>query len=171
MLLARGSHSMRFAGGLDADDVRLQAYETPGGGALRNSLRRGLSNSMIPAFMLVFSVGALVQFFVSYCRSILATYAKLEVSVRTREIAGIESERISSGEFGRLLGLLRLARSPADDRMELLTVRLYYSVLQVVGSLGTLFTSTAREWSENEKARCAYFAAVALDRRIAVLAQ
>lgn len=126
---------------------------------------------MISAFMLTFSAGALVQFFLSYCRSILATYAKLEVSVRTREIAGIESERIPSGEFGRLLGLLRLARDRGDDRMELLTVRLYYSIVRVVGSLGTLFTSTAREWCENEKARCAYFAAVALDRRIAALTQ
>ncbi|HEV2297609.1 MAG TPA: hypothetical protein VGR72_03730 [Candidatus Acidoferrales bacterium] len=121
--------------------------------------------------MLTFSAGALVQFFLSYCRSILAAYAKLEVSVRTREIAGIESERIPSGEFGRLLGLLRLARNPGDDRMELLTVRLYYSIVRVVGSLGTFFTSTAREWCENEKARCAYFAAVALDRRIAALTQ
>jgi hypothetical protein len=126
---------------------------------------------MIPFLMLFFSAGALVHFFVSYCRSILATYAKMELSVATCEIAGIEPERIPSGEFGRLLGLLRLARDPGDDRMELLTVRLYYSVVRIVGAIGAPFVSAAREWSEREGGRCAYFAAVALDRRIASVAR
>lgn len=124
---------------------------------------------MIPIFVLLFSAVALVQFFVSYSRSILATYATVELSATTREVAGIESERITGGEFGRLLGLLRLARNPGDDGMELLTVRMYYSAVRILGAIAAPFNAAARIWSENEGARCAYFAAVALDRRIAAL--
>lgn len=126
---------------------------------------------MTTAFMLMFSAGALVQFFLSYCRSILATYAKVEVSSRTREVACIESERIPSSDFSRLLALLRLARDPGDDGLELFTVKLYYSLVQAAGALGQLFTSAAGAWSENEGSRCAYFAAVALDRRIASVSE
>jgi hypothetical protein len=122
---------------------------------------------MISIFILLFSAAALVQFFASYCRSILAAYAKLELSVATREIAGLGSDRIPSGEFGRLLGLVRLAPDPGDDRMELRTVRLYYWVVRLIGVLSARFVSAAKEWSECEGARCSYFAAVALDRRIA----
>lgn len=122
---------------------------------------------MITSLMLLFSAGVLVQFFVSYCRSILTTYAKVEVSARTREVAGIESERIPGAEFSRLLGLLRLAYDPGDDRVELFTIRMYYLLVRIVGKPGQLFTSAASSWSENEGSRCAYFAAVALDRRIA----
>jgi hypothetical protein len=142
-------------------------YKTSGGGSPRDASCGGLSNPMIPFFMLLFSAAALIQFFVSYCRSILATYAKMELSVATREVAGIESDRIPSGEFGRLLGILRLARDPGDDRMELLTVRLYYSFVRLLGVLGVPFVTAAKDWSEREGGRCAYFAAVALDRRIA----
>lgn len=124
---------------------------------------------MIPVFMLLFSAAALVQFFVSYCRSILVTYAKVELSPSTLEVAGIQSDRIPSSEFGRLLGLLRLAEDPGDDRMELRAVRLYYSVVRMIGALGAPFVSAAREWAEREGGRCAFFAAVALDRRIAVV--
>lgn len=125
---------------------------------------------MIAAFMLIFSAAALVQFFLSYCRSILATYAKVELSAQTREVACLASDRIPSGDFARLLGLLRLAQGPGDDRMELLTIRIYYSIVRIIGAVAAPFTSVARSWSENEGARCAYFAAVALDRRIATFA-
>lgn len=124
---------------------------------------------MISALMMIFSAGALVQFFMSYCHSILATYAKVELSPRTCEVAGIDSERIPGSEFSRLLGLLRLARDPGDDRMELLTVRIYYSIVQIIGALASRITSGAKAWSEREGSRCAYFAAVSLDRRIAGL--
>lgn len=126
---------------------------------------------MITALMLSFSAGALLQFFVSYCRTILATYSKVEVSAKTREIAGIESARISGAEFSRLLGLLRLAQDTGDDGVELFTVRLYYALVKAIGRLGQLFTPAAGDWSEREGSRCAYFAAVALDRRITSVSQ
>jgi hypothetical protein len=50
---------------------------------------------MIPAFMLMFSGAALVQFFMSYCRSILLTYAQIELSAATRELIGIQSPEIA----------------------------------------------------------------------------
>jgi hypothetical protein len=124
---------------------------------------------MMPAFMLMFSAATLIQFFMSYCRSILATYAKVELSAETREIADIAAERIHGGEFARLLGLVHLAPDPGDDRMELRVVRLYYSLVRFVGTAMAPFTSAVRDWSDREGSRCAYFAAVALDRRIASL--
>lgn len=126
---------------------------------------------MMGAFILLFSAGALAQFFVSYCRSILATYAKVELSPAALEVAGIAQDQIHGGEFARLLGLVRLAPDPGDDRMELRTVRLYYSLVRLAGFVTSPFVSAVRDWSERETARCAYFAAVALDRRIASVTQ
>jgi hypothetical protein len=122
---------------------------------------------MMASFILLFSAGALAQFFVSYCRSILVTYSKVELSPEALEVAGITLDQIHGGEFARLLGLVRIAPDPGDDRMELRTVKLYYSLVRLAGFALSPFVSAVRDWSERESARCAYFVAVALDRRIA----
>jgi hypothetical protein len=39
---------------------------------------------MIAALIVVISLAALLQFFISYCRSLLATYGKVELSEQVR---------------------------------------------------------------------------------------
>ncbi len=124
---------------------------------------------MIPAFMLMFSCAALMQFFMSYCRSILLTYAQVELSAATRDLIGIQSPEIAGAQFHRLLGLVRLAPSPGDDKWDLRVVSVYYQTIRFAGFLAAPLGSVARKWAEQQSNLCAYFAAAALERRVAAV--
>lgn len=58
---------------------------------------------MIAALIAIISLSALLQFFVSYCRSVIAASSKVELSEQVREVAGIQSQPPSGEEFRRLL--------------------------------------------------------------------
>jgi hypothetical protein len=124
---------------------------------------------MIAAFMLMFSCAALVQFFMSYCRSILASYAQVELSSETRAIIGLQSPEIAGAQFHRLLGLVRLAPDPGDDKWDLRVVSVYYRAVRLAGLLSGPLGSIARSWVERQSGLCAYFAAAALERRVAAV--
>jgi hypothetical protein len=124
---------------------------------------------MIPALMLMFSCAALGQFFMSYCRSLLTTYAQVELSAATRNLIGIQSQEIAGAQFRRLLGLVHLAPNLDDDKWELRVVSTYYRAMRLAGFLTKPFGAVASKWVEHQTGLCAYFAAAALDRRIAAV--
>lgn len=125
---------------------------------------------MIPALMIVFSCAALGQFFMSYCRSLLLAYSQVELSAATRELIGIQPPEISGAQFHRLVGLIRLAPNPGNDKWELRAVSAYYRSVRLAGFLAKPFGSVARKWVEHQSSLCAYFAAASLDRRVAAVA-
>jgi len=121
---------------------------------------------MIAAAILVLSLAALLQFFISYCRSLVAAAAIQPLSAETREVAGL-SNSARSEDFARLLQLLELCPERPHDRNEIRAVRNYFRLLSALRwSLARLLPSL-RPWMEAQRAQCAYFAAVTLDRRIA----
>lgn len=122
---------------------------------------------MIASLVFVLSVSALLQFFVSYCRSVIAACGKLELSEQVREISGIENRRLRSDEFARLLQLLRLCPEPGNDQFNIGAVRSYYGLLSLLRAMVQRLAPALASWVEYERQGCAYFAAVALDRRIA----
>jgi len=122
---------------------------------------------MIASLILVVSIAALLQFFISYCRAILAAYRKVEISAETREVTGIENAHVDGSEFQRLLQLVRLCPEAGDDGLEIRAVRTYYAILNAVRMFFRPVAPAVGSWVEQERASCAYFAAVALDRRIA----
>lgn len=119
--------------------------------------------------MLTFSCAALIQFFMSYCRSLLLSYADVELSAATHELMGIHSAQVTGSDFYRLLGLARLAPNPADDNWEIRVVSAYYRVVRCAGLLSKPIGSAAQNWVERQSNLCAYFAAAALDRRVAAV--
>ncbi|MGA7626487.1 MAG: hypothetical protein WCA38_09900 [Candidatus Acidiferrales bacterium] len=121
---------------------------------------------MIAALICVISVAAFLQFFVSYCRSILASSRKFELSDRVREVTGIASHGLAGDDFKRLLQLVRLCPERGDDRSEIRAVGAYYSLLAILNFIARSVTPALAAWSERERQNCSYFAAVALDRRI-----
>lgn len=125
---------------------------------------------MIPVAILMFSGMALVQFFMSYARSILATYAMAEISPATLNLIGAQASEIRGPEFHHLLNLVRLAPNPGDDKWDLRVVRSYYSVVNAIGAMACLFGPSACKWRERESDLCSKFAAAVLDRRIAPVA-
>lgn len=122
---------------------------------------------MIAAFICVVSLAFLLQFFVAYSRSVIAAYARSELSEQVREAAGIEGEQIGSEQFGQLLQLVRLCPQKKDDEGDLTVVRVYYRMMGWVGTLARTLAPGIYRWAEREQIHCSYFAAVALDRRIA----
>lgn len=121
---------------------------------------------MIAALICVVSVAAFLQFFVSYCRSILASSRKVELSARVREVTGIASHDVAADDFTRLLQLVRLCPERGDDQTEIRAVGTYYGLLHVLGRVARPLVPGVAAWTEQERQSCSYFAAVALDRRI-----
>jgi hypothetical protein len=122
---------------------------------------------MIAALILLVSVAALLQFFVSYCRSVIAACSKKELSEQAREVTGIENRLVRGDEFHRLVQLVHLCPEPGDDQNEIRAVRGYFGLLSLLRVVFNNLAPAVTKWAERERAGCAYFAAVALDRRIA----
>jgi hypothetical protein len=121
---------------------------------------------MIAALICVISVAAFLQFFVSYCRSILASCRKVELSDHVREITGISSRNVGAEDFTRLVQLVRLCPERGEDESELRAVGTYYGLLDVFKRMVRPLFPNVASWAERERQSCSYFAAVALDRRI-----
>jgi hypothetical protein len=122
---------------------------------------------MIASLIFVVSLTALLQFFVSYCHSILSASRARELSQPTRELTGIAGGGVNGDEFGRFMQLVRLCPQHGDDGQAMTAVRIYYSILGALRLVGGHASKGLSRWLEAERGSCAYFAAVALDRRIA----
>jgi hypothetical protein len=122
---------------------------------------------MIAAFICVFSVAAFVQFFVSYCRSMLAYSATVALSDNVREFAKLQARSVAADDFDRFVQLLRLCPDLEDGKREVRAVGAYYSTLNVLSHAFRAALPDVANWAERERQNCSYFAAVVLDRRIA----
>jgi hypothetical protein len=122
---------------------------------------------MIATLIFVVSLAALLQFFVSYCRSVIAASSRQELSEQAREVTGIEDHVVRGDEFHRLLQLVGLCPGPGDDSNAIRAVRGYFGLLSFLRVMTHRLAPAVEHWAEHERAGCAYFAAVALDRRIA----
>jgi hypothetical protein len=121
---------------------------------------------MIATLILVTSLAALLEFFVSYCRSLLAACAKEELSAQAREVTGIAGRAVSGDQFQKLAGLVRLCPAPSADRNRMRAVGLYFRMLNLLQESGKRIAPAVAGWAERERQSCAYFAAVVLDHRI-----
>ena len=112
------------------------------------------------------SAAALLQFFISYCRSLIAASIKQPLSAEVRDVAGIPST--AAGEdFARVIQLLELCPERPEDRGRLRAINAYFSLLNFVSSTLARIIPALMAWTDTERGQCAYFAAVTLDRRIA----
>jgi hypothetical protein len=121
---------------------------------------------MMAALICVISLAVFAQFFVWYCRSILAPSCKVVLSERVREVTGITNQDVAPDDFHRLLQLVRLCPERGDDRAEIRAVGTYYGILAVLRRLSIVAGPRVTRWADQERRDCSYFAAVALDRRI-----
>ena len=121
---------------------------------------------IVSIFILILALGGLLQFSVAYCRSLLIAYGKVEISERTRELAGIGGDRIEPEGFGRLMAFVRMAPDPGDDSMDIQIVKMYFRVMNFARSVTAPISARMARWTEGELSSCAYFAAVTLDRRM-----
>jgi hypothetical protein len=121
---------------------------------------------MTAAIILVCSVGFLLMFFISYCRSLLATSSAVALTEEVREVTGIGSS-VSPDDFSRLVQILQLCPDRPDERGRIRTVSLYYRLLGLLRTAIAGMAPSLKSWADRERAQCGYFAAVVLGRRIA----
>ena len=121
---------------------------------------------MTAAFILVCSLGFLLMFFVSYCRSLLATSAAETLTQEVRDVTGIPNS-VAPEDFARVLQLLQLCPDRPEERGRIRTVSTYYRFLGLVRSTIASVSPALKTWADRERAQCGYFAAVVLGRRIA----
>jgi hypothetical protein len=118
------------------------------------------------ALIFVVSAIALLQFFISYCRSLIAASMKQPLSEEVRDVAGIPATA-SGDDFVRVLQLVQLCPDRPEDRGDLRAVGAYFRLLNIIRATVARVIPALVAWTEMERNQCAYFAAVALDRRIA----
>ncbi len=121
---------------------------------------------MITALIFALSMVALLQFFVSYCRSVIAATSAQPLSEQVREVTGIRGQEINGAEFLRLVQLARLCPESGKDRRAITAIRAYYRLLNGFLAVSKRLFPRVASWAEHELSGCAHFAAIALDRRI-----
>ena len=121
---------------------------------------------MMAAIILVCSLAFLLQFFVSYCRSLIAASIKQPLSAEVQDVTGIKNS--ATGEdFDRVVQLLQLCPDRPEDRNGIQAIGAYFGLLGFVRSSVARIIPSLLAWTESERGQCTYFAAVALERRIA----
>src|SRR5947209_10220762 len=122
---------------------------------------------MIAALITCISVLTLLQFFVSYCHSVIAESRGYELSEQAWEVSGIADRMVRGDEFKRLLQLTALCPESGADRTRVRAVTAYFNLLELARMLVGWVMPAMKQWIESERGGCAYAAAVMLDRRIA----
>lgn len=120
---------------------------------------------MMAGIILACSVVLLLQFFVSYCRSLIAASSSQVLSPEVQDVTGIQ--RTASGEdYKRVMQLLQLCPERPEDRNSIQAVSAYFQLLNFMRSTVARLVPSMQAWTDLERGHCAYFAAVALERRI-----
>jgi hypothetical protein len=120
---------------------------------------------MMATVIFLVSLATLFMFFVSYCRSMMASAARHELSDEVRDVTGIQNAA-SAADYTRVIQILQLCPERPEDRLSLRAVTTYYSFLRTFHAAFSSVLPSLRSWADQEQASCAYFAAVTLDRRI-----
>lgn len=121
---------------------------------------------MTAAVILAVSLIALLQFFMSYCRSVVAAYGGLPLSEQVRDLVGIHGRNLGGEEFEHLLQLASLCPDDGVDGREIMAVRTYFRMLRAFHAASRQLFPSLASVLERELSACSRFAAVALDRRI-----
>lgn len=121
---------------------------------------------MFSAMLLAISIVALSQFALYYWRAVLAGVASQPVSDRVLVAAHIENGRLSPQHFQTLAGLHDLTPDLNPNRSGLGLVRVYYRLIEGLDAIFGKRIPAFALWSERERAICARYAAVLVDRRL-----
>lgn len=122
---------------------------------------------ILPAIILAISLLLLLNFFIAYCRLQVAAGRRVELSDAAREATGIEGQGVSGDEFLRLRRLVDLCPETEGDTYKLGLIRAYHAFLGAVCLLFGPVRPQVAAWATSERSGCSYYAAVALDARIA----
>src|SRR5229473_1105796 len=121
---------------------------------------------MFAAMLFAISIVALSQFAAYYWRAMLAGAAAQPVSERVLAAAGVENGQVTGHDFQTLLSLHHVTPELRSESDGLRSVRLYYRLVDAIGTLAGTRMPAIAAWSERAAAVCARYAAVQIDRRL-----
>ena len=116
---------------------------------------------MISVLMLIAALIGMVQFGVSYWRSILASTAAQPLSERFCAAAGLQHAKPDADDFSAILSLHRLTPGLENQPSRLRGLQVYYSVVDSLRKLPAL-----NQWAQSEMTTCARYLAVVVDQRL-----
>lgn len=122
---------------------------------------------MIAMTILIASIAALAEFFVAYCRSLIASTNECVLSDHARNLSGATGNRLAPERFAPVAQLVKLCPRLAGRSEGMGAVTAYFSLMTLVSALSRTLGLGLSNWADQERSGCAFFAAVALDRRIA----
>lgn len=121
---------------------------------------------MMAAVILACSIVFLLQFFISYCRSLIASSARESLSQEVQDVTGM-TRPASEEEFARVVQLLQLCPERPEERGEVSLIRTYFRMLGFVRKTVAKIAPSVERWTSSERGQCTHFVAVVLGRRIA----
>lgn len=122
---------------------------------------------MFSAMLLAISTVALGQFAVFYWRAVVAGIAALPVSEQVLAAAKVEGDdAIHGDDFRSFAKLHELTPDLSPRPVGLGFVPAYFNFLHAIGTLAAGRVAAVADWAESERALCARYAAVQIDRRL-----
>jgi len=121
---------------------------------------------MMAAFILACSIVFLLQFFISYCRSLIASSVREQLSQEVQDVTGM-ARPATEEEFARVVQLLQLCPERPEERGEISLIRAYFRMLGVIRATVARVMPSLERWTSTERGQCTHFVAVVLGRRIA----
>jgi hypothetical protein len=121
---------------------------------------------MMAAVILACSIIFLLQFFISYCRSLIASSVREPLSQEVQDVTGM-ARPATEEEFARVVQLSQLCPERPEERGEISLIRAYFRMLGVIRSTAARIVPSLERWTSSERGQCTHFVAVVLGRRIA----
>src|SRR5947207_14653950 len=94
----------------------------------------------------------LLQFFISYSRSLIASSVREPISQEVQEVTGM-SRPAAEEEFARVVQLLQLCPERPEERGEISLIRAYFRMLGVFRSRVAGVVPSVDHWPSSERER------------------
>jgi hypothetical protein len=129
------------------------------------------SNMFISAFILVICFAAMVQFAVfSWRAGLLRTIAAEPVGDQAEVTAEASRNLLNGKDFAEINSLQSLLPDLKSGRLNLGSVRVYYSFLKAMNRLGDFIVAPGADgfggWTNREMAMCTQYTAAVLSQRV-----
>jgi len=121
---------------------------------------------MFSALILAISIVALAQFAAFYWRAVVVGIAGQPVSGQVLAAASVDTGTLCGEHYSSLAQLHQLTPDICAKSSGLGLVPLYFKLVHAIGKLASGRVAALAEWAESERALCARYAAVQIDRRL-----
>lgn len=122
---------------------------------------------MIAAFILVFSVAALVRFGISQWRAMWLTVAARPLSDCLQAATGLDSGALRPEDFYLITKTSHyVTPAPRERNVWLREVGVYFKLVSAIEKVLGSHVPQIKQWAQSELLSCAKYAAAVLDQRL-----